>query len=229
LSNLLTKSINAFLAQSTRSWYPLRVRVNRRGLTLPELMIGMSILSVIMTLCYSVMHTAGLQVKRAASDTATQKATLVTLQKMVGEATYSDHRSLTVTEGAFSYLSPRPVDAATASSLGPGELVAVDAYSETTWPKFMLFYYEPDKQRVMSKEFVYTGGQALARIRDDKFPSLISVGLHPAKRVADQVTSFQAHRTGLKTFYLEISATQQKGGQEQATNLSMTFTCRNGL
>jgi hypothetical protein len=192
-------------------------------------MIGMAILSVIMTLCYHVMHSAGLQVKRAASESETQKATLITLQKMVGEATYSDHRSLTVSPTAFSYLSPRKADPGTAASVGPGELLSIDAFSETTWQKFRLFYYEADKRRVMSKEFVYTGGQTLAKLKETSFPALMSTGLHPARRVADKITHFQAYRTGPKTIYLEITATQQKGGQEQATNVSMTLTCRSGL
>lgn len=196
---------------------------------MPELLIAMTILSFIMTLCYTVMHSAGLQVKRSSADTQTQKQTMLTLQKMVGEATYSDHRSLTVTPTALSYLSPHAADPGTAASVGIDQFIAVDAYTDTTWQKFLLFYYEADKKRVMLKEFIYSGGQALARLDKEAFPLMTALGSYPARRVADNISDFEARQTGPKTFLLTVASTQQRGGEEQFTNLNLTFTCRNGL
>lgn len=203
--------------------------MKQRGLTIAELLIGMGILSVIMTLCYGVMHSAGRQVRQAASDTETQKAALLTLQRLAGQATYSDYRSLSVTETAFSFLSSESPDTGTSVPIDPTYLRPSGTISATSWQKFLFFYYEADKMRIMAKEFAYSDGQKVAQIDKGKFDDLKGVSNSVARRICENITHFVVHRPGPNTIYIEVSSMSQKGAAEQATNLTMKFSCRNGM
>jgi hypothetical protein len=192
-------------------------------------MVGMAILSAIMTFVYQALHSTALEVRRAGADTASQQASLMTLQRLVGEVTYSDHRTVTFSDTAFSFLSTRQLNNTALSAIPSADLVQTTAQTSPVWEKFVFFYHEPDKRRVMRKEFPYPDGNILARIKVASFPSLQAVNSYPARRICDSILLFRPNQVGPRTFRLQIKAATRGGGREHSTNLSMMFTVRNGL
>ncbi len=189
----------------------------------------MTILAVLMTFVYQIVHPGSREIRRAEAEVATQQAALLSLQQSVGETSLSDHRSVLADGQTLSFLSSEPL-----RNLGTPTL-ASENYEDTgvrgtpDWTKFVLYYRDDSEDRVYRKEFPYSGGREVSTLKSDRINSLIADRRYLPRRIAGGVASFLTRQVEPDRFVLEITSSVSGMGEMRSTSLSLQFTTRNTL
>lgn len=198
-------------------------------MTIPEILTAMTILAILMTFVYQIVHPSSREIRRAEAEVETQQSTLLTLQNTVGEASLSDHRSVGVTDSTLSFLSSEPLRNTGAPPLPSTDYVDTGVRGTPQWTKFVLYYLDPAEERMLRKEFPYSQGQRVAVLSNDRLAALIADGRYPARRIAGGISSFSVRQTHPDRFNLEVTSTLSGLGELRATSLQLNFATRNTL
>ena len=204
----------------------------RRGVTLPELMVGMTLTGLVLSLVYPVISRTMRALVRADADTQSQQQAVLCIEKFFADFASTSRASLCVVESlpAASFLSQQAPLQPGLPALRPNDdYYPSDANtSPTVWLKFVAMAYNASDKTLERIDLPYSDGNYLACMRANQLTALLAdVRYRDHRRtVVRGIDSLRMRANGDASLALDMISAKEFD-EKRTTRIQVTLTMRN--
>jgi prepilin-type N-terminal cleavage/methylation domain-containing protein len=204
----------------------------RSGVTLPELLLAMTLSGLVMAIIYPIMAGTTRAILRAEADTQTQQKAVLLVEKFFSDFAFSSRASLTILEqlpaAAFLSRESMRVNGLPPLSAGTDFFPSSGNSYPIVWRKFVALHYFPASGVLERMEFPYPGGSQLASLGPDQLNRLLSDARYTpgARVVVSGISSFKMKPVGDNSLLLELTS-KESHDVERSTLVKVILSMRN--
>jgi type II secretory pathway pseudopilin PulG len=201
-------------------------------LTLPELLVAMTLTGVLLSLVYPIFSGTVKTMLRADADTQSQQKAVLLVEKFFADFASTSRSSLAIVDTipAASFLSQRPMGVAGLPMLRSSD----DYYPSTAnsapvvWHKFVAMRFNAEDKTLEKLEFPYPDGSQLGCMQPDQLAALLGDFRYRDSRrtVVHGIESMSLHAIGDSSISLELTSLQ-RFDVDRTTQIQVTLTMRN--
>lgn len=200
------------------------------GFTLVEVLVAASLLLVLMTMVYQVVAPSMRLINKAESDTETQQAVLLALDRIFVALRLTDPRSVTVmtNPAGVAFLSPRPPAQAGLPALTDTmyQLAGVNT-APATWRLFEVLYHDATRGLLLRKQAPYPGGTQVARMTPVQVQTFLADPRYPVRTVGRNVKRLRISRPRPPGVLVDATSVIETTGKPRETRLLLAIAPRN--
>jgi len=210
------------------------VRLRRRGLSLPEIIVASAVLGLLTTMAFGVLVPALHGVHKAERDVESQQAAVMALDKLFHQAAFSDQRSVTIFEDdertILSFLSADPPGVTGTAPL-PANFIQTSGQSSApiVWQKFWVLIYDKAEDTLTVREYPYAGASELAALNKATLSDVLLEAPAVERVLGRGITEFQAVVTRPRVLHVELESQRDASDRERKTRLSTDIAMRQTL
>lgn len=204
----------------------------RAGLTIPEVMVAMTLTGILLTLVYPLLTQTVKAMLRADADTQSQQKAVLLIEKFFSDFASTTRASLTVLESlpAASFLSEREMSVPGLAFLKANDdYYPSDGNSEPiVWKKFVAMRFNAAEKCLQRMEFPYPGSSQPACMRPEQLANVMNDFRYRGSErlVVGGIEELKMHATGDCSLTLELVA-QQRADVNKRTKIQVVLSMRN--
>lgn len=219
-------------AEGTIVCYNFRVFPRKKGMTLPELLIAMTLTGVVLTLVYPILSGTVRAMVKADADTQTQQKAVLLVEKFFADFSTTNRSSLTILDSvpAASFLSQRPLSQNGLTALRRStDYYPSDASTyPVLWTKFVAIAFNAPEKKLERFEFPYTEGPQLACITPNQLAILLADPRYAGtqRTVVRGIESLKLRAIGDSSVSVELTS-RETSEASRSTNIQVILSMRN--
>ncbi len=199
-----------------------------KGLSLPEMIVAMLILSSFLVMAIGTIIPGFKITQQAEQSISAQRQVVLTFDRLVAEMSQMDRASVSTNTGVLSYLSDQSLAAGNTAPVADDDLLDL-AYAspEREWLKHVVLRHR--EGHLWRQEYDYEKGLAVYPIDPDSLPVLADTPGVAEKIFCKNVEAFEALPTGMSRVQVTIRCVYRQAEHPTAAEATMQIHMRGGL